>query len=129
MLSDAEAELFRRPNVGHLATLKADGTPHSTPVWVDVEDGYVLVNTARGRLKAKHVERDPRVSLSIHDVDEPLSWVTMQGRVIEITEDGAVEHIHELAKKYTGKERWNIPPGQTRVILKIQPERVASRIL
>ncbi len=99
-------------------------------MWIDLVDEHVLVNTTRERVKAKLVEKDPRVSLSVRDEYQPLTMLAFQGGVVGISEDGAVEHIHALAKKYTGKDRFaGLTPGHTRMILKIPPERVVSRIL
>ncbi|MFN2388534.1 MAG: PPOX class F420-dependent oxidoreductase [Actinomycetota bacterium] len=130
MLSDAEKDLFRKANFAHLATVGPDGTPHSTPVWVDLEDGTILVNSARGRVKMRYIERDPRVAVSVHDQENPYTMVAVRGRVTDITEDGARDHIDAMAKKYLGQERYEwMAPGEVRVILKISPERVASQMV
>ena len=115
-------ELLEAANIAHLATLMADGTPHVTPVWVDVEDSLVLVNSAEGRVKVRNLRRDPRVGLSVVDRENPYAAVSIRGRVREITEAGADEHIDALAKKYLGEERYPMrQPGEQRVIVKIEP--------
>jgi len=116
--------LDENPFVGTLTTLRPDGSPHSTIVWVDVEDGKVSFNTARGRAKPKYLEQDPRASLLVVDPDDPYRWVAVSGPV-ELTEEGADAQIDKLAKKYIGKDQypWR-NPEETRVKVVIDPERV-----
>src|SRR5438105_2818250 len=116
--------LDENPFVGTVTTLREDGSPHSTIVWVDVYDGSVGFNTARGRAKERHLERDPRVSLLMVDPNDSYKWVAVSGRA-ELTEDGADEQIDKLAKKYLGKDEypWR-NPAETRVSVKITPEKV-----
>lgn len=124
-LPERVAALLREPNFAHLATLMPDGSPQVTPVWVDFDGTHVLVNTAEGRQKPRNVRRDPRVALSVHKQDMPYVWAAIRGRVVELTHEGADEHIDALAQKYLGRERYPFrAPGERRVILKIQPERV-----
>lgn len=110
----------------HLATVMPDGTPQVTPVWVDYDGQYVLVNSARGRQKDKNMKRDSSVALSIMDPDNPYRYLEVRGRVAEITEEGADEHIDKMANKYIGQERypWR-GPGEVRVIYKIEPQRTS----
>jgi PPOX class probable F420-dependent enzyme len=116
--------LAENPFVGVITDLREDGSPHSTVVWVDVEDGKVAFNTARGRAKPLNLERDPRVSLLVVDPNDPYKWVAVSGRA-ELTEEGADEHIDRLSKKYLGKDEypWR-NPEETRVKVLIEPERV-----
>ena len=118
--------LAENPYVGILTELREDGSPHSTVVWVDVEDGKVSFNTARGRAKPTHLERDPRASLLVIDPNDPYKWVSVSGRA-ELTDAGADEQIDKLAKKYLGKDEypWRNPEEQ-RVKVLIEPERVDS---
>jgi PPOX class probable F420-dependent enzyme len=119
--------LADNPYVGVLTDLREDGSPHSTIVWVDVEDGKVSFNTARGRAKPIHLERDPRASLLVVDPEDPYKWVAVSGHA-ELTEEGADEQIDKLAKKYLGKDEypWRNPEEQ-RVKVLIEPEKVDSR--
>ena len=119
-------KLFEGKNLAFVSTLMKDGHPHITPTWIDIQDGHIFVNTAIGRIKQRNVSRDPRISISIVDQNNPYDMVTVRGRVIgQITGDAADEHIDKLAKKYLGKEKYpNRAPGEKRVILKIKPERV-----
>ncbi len=122
-LTGKALELLNRPNFAHLATLLADGSPHVTPMWIGTEDDLLTMNTAVGRVKYYNLRRDPRVAISLHDQQDPYAKVIVQGRVIEVTEEGAVPHIHELARKYLGRD-FPLPPGQTRVVVRIEPRRV-----
>jgi PPOX class probable F420-dependent enzyme len=127
VLKDKERRfLAENPYVGVLTDLRQDGSPHSTIVWVDVEDGKVSFNTARGRAKPTHLERDPRASLLVVDPKDPYKWVAVSGRA-ELTEEGADEQIDKLAKKYLGKDEypWR-NPEETRVKVLIEPEKVDS---
>jgi PPOX class probable F420-dependent enzyme len=120
--------LFRKKSFGHLATLLPNGTPQTSPVWVDFDDTYVLVNSARGRLKDKNMRQRPQVALSIQDPDDPYRYLEVRGRVVEITEQGAEEHIDRLAKRYLGLDRYPYrQPGEVRVIYKIKPERTSAQ--
>ena len=120
-------DLFEKPAFGHLATLNQDGSPQVTPVWLDVEDGMILVNSAKGRKKDRNLRRDPRVALSIIDPANPYRYLEIRGRVVEITEKGAAEHINRQAKKYLGVDKYPYKqPGEVRVLYKIQPEHFTS---
>ena len=121
-------ELFQKKSFGHLATLLPNGTPQTSPVWVDFDDTYVMVNSARGRLKDKNMRQRPQVALSIQDPDDPYRYLEVRGRVVEITEQGAEEHIDRLAKRYLGLDRYPYrQPGEVRVIYKIKPERTSTQ--
>ena len=116
--------LAENPYVGVVTDLREDGSPHSTVVWIDVEDGKVSFNTARGRAKPTHLERDPRASVIVVDPQNPYKWVSISGRA-EMTEKGADEQIDKLAKKYLGKDEypWR-KPEEKRVKVLIQPDKV-----
>ena len=112
------------PYVGVATTLRADGSPHSTIVWVDVEDGKVSFNTARGRAKSEHLEQDGRASILVVDPNDSYKWVAVSGPA-ELTEEGADAQIDKLSKKYIGKDEypWR-NPEETRVKVVIEPEKV-----
>jgi PPOX class probable F420-dependent enzyme len=113
-------DLFEKKAFAQLATLMADGSPQVSPVWVDYVDDYILINSARGRLKDKNIERDPRVAVAIQDPDNAYRKLLIRGRVIEITTEGADAHIDKMAKKYLGVESYpNRRQGEVRVIYKI----------
>jgi PPOX class probable F420-dependent enzyme len=120
-------DLFRKKAFASLATLMPSGSPQVTPVWCDYDGTHVLVNSARGRQKDRNMERDPRVALSIVDPDNPYRYMEIRGKVTEITEKGADEHINRMAKKYLDKDIYPArKPGEVRVIYKISPERVLT---
>ena len=116
-------ELLRGKNFCIVATLRADGSVHSVPVWVDVQDGYPVLNTAEGRAWPKNLQRDPRISLTVPNWENPYEYLHVRGRVSERTHDGADEHIDQLAKKYMGVEEYPLrQPGEQRVIIRVEPE-------
>ena len=123
-------DLFERETFAHFATMMPDGTPQVTPVWVDYDPDAdrVLVNTARGRQKEQNASRNPKVGLSMVDPDDPYRFVSVRGEVDELTEDGAVEHINQLARRYMDVEEY---PGLedeegARVQIRIRPDDVAA---
>ena len=118
-------DLFSKAAMANLATLMPDGSPQVTPVWCDFDGTNVLVNTAKDRVKDRNMRRDPRVSLDILDPANPYRYMGVQGRVVEMIEAGADDHIDKLAKKYLGKDKYPFrTPTEVRVIVKIQPEKV-----
>jgi PPOX class probable F420-dependent enzyme len=120
-------DLFQKRAFAHLATLMPDGRPQVTPVWCDFDGTYVRINSAKGRVKDRNMRRDPRVTLSIQDPDNPYRYLEVRGRVVEITEDGADAHIDSLAKKYLGVDTYPYrQPGETRVIYKIRPGHASA---
>jgi len=125
-LSEKQLQFLENPYVGIVTTLREDGSPHSTVVWVDVEDGIPSFNTASGRAKPKNLEQDPRAALLVIDPSDAYKWVSIDGRV-EVTTEGADPQIDKLAKKYIGKDEypWRNPDEQ-RIKVRIQPERVTA---
>ena len=120
-------DLFKKQAFANLGTIMSDGSPQVTPVWVDYDGKYVRFNSAVGRVKDRNVRRDPRVSLSILDPENPYRYVAIRGRVVEITQQGAEEHIDSLSQKYLGKAYPYRQPGEVRVIYKVEPEKVSPR--
>jgi len=119
------AELLKAPNFCVVATLRADGSIHAAPVWVDIEDGRPVLNTAEGRAWPRNLERDPRVTLTVQNLENPYEYVTIRGRVAERTHEGADEHIDRMAKKYLGRDTYPFrQPGEQRVIIRVEPEHV-----
>lgn len=125
-LTDWQAELLRGRNWGNLATLRADGSPHVTPVWVDYDGEFPLVNSAYGRAKIRHIRRDPRVSLTVLPSENLQRGYLEVSGTAELVEEGAVEQIHRLAKKYLGRDEYALRPGERRVTIRIHPERVGG---
>jgi len=123
-LDDKAQKFLEQPFVGTVTTLRDDGSPHSTIVWVDTNTGEVSFNTATGRAKEKHLRRDPRVSLLVVDPENTYKWVAVSGRA-ELTTDGADGQIDRLAKKYLGQDEypWR-NPEEERITVRITPEHV-----
>ncbi len=120
-------DLFTKKAFAHLATLMPDGSPQVTPVWCDYDGTYILVNSAKGRVKDKNMRRNRKVGITIVDPDNPYRHLAMRGEVAEITEQGADTHIDKLAKKYMGKDKYPLrQPGEVRVVYKIRPDRVTT---
>ena len=125
MLTDDDRRLLGAPHFAVIATLMPDGSPHTSTVWVDTDGDDILVNTAEGRVKPVNVRRDPRVSLSVVDPENPYRYVEIRGRVVDITQEGADESINQLAKKYLGVDQYPYrQPGEVRVIYRVKPEHV-----
>src|SRR2546429_3855344 len=115
------------PAFGNLGTLMKDGSPQVTPIWVDYDGKFVRFNSAKGRVKDKNIRRDPRVSISLQDPANPYRYLEIRGKVVEITENGADDHINKLSKKYLGNPVYPFrKPGEVRVTYKIEPEKVSS---
>ena len=118
-------DLFQKRAFANLGTLMPDGSPQVTPVWIDLEGGRLVVNTAKGRVKDRNMRRDPRVSLAIMDPENPYRFLEVRGRVVQISEQGADAHIDKMAKKYLGQDSYpHRRPGEVRVRYLIEPERV-----
>jgi PPOX class probable F420-dependent enzyme len=117
-------ELLKGKNFCHVATLRADGSVHGVPVWVDVQEGRPVLNTAEGRAWPRNLERDPRVTLTVQNMENPYEYLAVRGHVAERTHEGAGEHIDALAKKYMGVERYPRQPGEQRLIIRVEPEHV-----
>ena len=117
-------DLFEKKTFAAFSTLMPDGTPQTTPVWVDYQGGEIWVNSAVGRQKDKTVRRDPRVAIALIDPDNPYRYVEVRGRVREITQDGADAHIDRMAKKYLGQDKYPYrQPDEERVLYKIGIEK------
>ena len=117
-------DLFQKKAFGGFTTLMPDGSPQTTPVWVDHQNGEIWVNSAVGRQKDRNVRRDPRVAVAVMDPDNPYRYVEVRGRVREITQDGADTHIDKMAKKYLGKDTYPFrQAGEQRVLYKISIEK------
>src|SRR4249920_808346 len=122
-LSQRARALLEAPNLAFLATAMADGSPQVTPVWIALENGYITINTATGRVKERNMRRDPRVAISVADKDDFYSRTSVRGRVVEMSEgEEADRHIDALALKHLGQERY---PGhndrERRVKVVIEP--------
>ncbi len=118
-------ELLQGKNFCVVSTLRSDGNVQGAPVWVDVQDGQPVLNTAEGRAWPRNLERDPRVTLTIQNMENPYEYLEVRGRVAQRTHDGADEHIDAMAKKYLGQDEYPFrQPGEQRVIIRVEPEHV-----
>ena len=127
VIPDSHLDLFQKKAFAHLATLMPSGEPQVTPVWVDYDGQYVVINTAEGRQKDKNLQRDGRVALSIADPDNPYRYLEIRGRVAGRTLEGADRHIDAMAKKYLGQDKYPYrQPGEVRVLYKVEPERTSG---
>ena len=124
-MNQKAAGLFSEKNLVYIATIMKDGAPQVSPVWANYEDGYILVNTAEGRIKHKNVVRDPRVAVSVTAISNPLNMTTIRGTVVELIPDCEYEHADKLTRQYLGREHYPFKrDDEKRVILKIKPDKV-----
>jgi PPOX class probable F420-dependent enzyme len=121
-IPESHADILRKRSFAHVATTNADGSPQVTPVWVDYDGEYILINSAAGRKKDRNMRARPQVAISVQDPDNPYRYLGIEGVVAEITEQGAAAHIHALSQKYHGRD-YDLSSGETRVIYKIRPTR------
>jgi len=124
-LEQKAIDLLKGKNLVFIATLMKDGSPQLSPVWADYEDGFVMVNTAEGRIKHKNVLNDTRVAVSVVANENPLDMTTIRGKVVEILPDYDYVHINKLTKKYMGIENYPFRrEGEKRIVFKIKPDKV-----
>lgn len=129
-IPESHRNMFEKPLYAVVTTMMPDGQPQSTVVWVDYDGEFVRINTTRGRQKDRNLQQNPRVTVVI--MEDPWHWIEVRGQVETMTEDGAVEHIEALSRKYTGKgyygdfNTWAQPTDETRVMVKIRPTKVTT---
>ena len=117
-------KLLEDPNYAVISTVNRDGSILSTVVWVNLADGHVAVNSARGRRWPTNLERDPHVTVLVYEQGNPYDYVEIRGTATATT-DGADEHIDALAKKYTGQDKFpGHRPGEQRIKFVIEPTRI-----
>ena len=119
------ARLFQIRNLAFVSTLSKDGSPHITPVWAEIVEDLILINTFETSAKNKHISKDKRVAISVVEQNNPFNMVSIKGRVIEQTTEGADDHLKRLAKRYLGIGKYYYrKPNHKRIIIKILPEKV-----
>jgi PPOX class probable F420-dependent enzyme len=125
-LPDEARKALEGKNFWHLATVNPDGSPQSTPIWVHTRNGKLFVNTASDRRKARNLDHNPSVALSLHGADNPYTSIQIQGRVVDrIIGDEAEADIDSLSEKYTGVTPYPYrAPGERRVTYVIEPTKV-----
>jgi PPOX class probable F420-dependent enzyme len=128
VLSEKARALIARPVLASLATLNPDGSPQITPLWVDIDGDDVVFNTAQGRKKARNLERDSRVAVTVIDPDDQYNVVAFQGTVSDVTTEGADAHIDALAKKYLGVDTYPMRrEGEVRLRVRVRTDRIAMQ--
>jgi PPOX class probable F420-dependent enzyme len=117
-------DVTKKKAFAQLATIMPDGSPHVSPVWFDLDGQHILINSAKGRVKDRNIRRDPRVGIDIVDPDNPYRHLSIRGRVVDITENGADADIDKLTKKYLGQDTYpNRTAAEVRVTYRIEIER------
>ena len=123
-LSSQAKELLDGKNFACVATIMPDGSPQVAPVWVERDGDTVVLNATESRQRTKNLRRDPRVAIAVFDLKNPYKKVLIRGKAVEITRDGAEEHIDKLSMKYNGRKYPDHNPADPRTIIRIVPERV-----
>ena len=127
MLSERDRRIIDAPNFASVATLMPDGSPQVSTIWIDRDGDDVLFNTAEGRVKTENLRRDGRVAISVFDQQDHDEQVIVRGTVVDITTEGADDHIDFLAMKYLGAETYPYrDPSEQRVIVRVRPEHVSD---
>jgi len=125
LIPDSHAGILDTKALLYLGTQNKDGSPQVSPVWFKTNGDIIEVNSAKDRLKDINMRARPKVSIAIVDPENAYRWVGIQGTVVEITENGAEEHIDALANKYLGVDSYpNRQAGQVRVIYRIRADKV-----
>ncbi len=128
VLSPKARELIERPVLASLSTLNADGSPQISPLWIDLDGDNVVFNTARGRVKARNIEHDQRVAATVIDPDDAYNVVAFRGTVIDITTEGADDHIDWLAHKYLGADSYpNRRQDEVRIRVIVRTDHIAMQ--
>lgn len=123
-LTEQQVRILNGKNFATVATVMPDGSPEATVVWIETDGTYIYLNTAFPRLKARNLQRDPRVAITVFGCKDPYNEVlAIRGRA-ELILEGADEHIDKLSRMYEGKPFKDFRQGQTRVIVKVTPERI-----
>jgi PPOX class probable F420-dependent enzyme len=126
-LPDGLLALLRLPSPCYVSTLMPDGSPQLTQTWVDTDGEHVLINSVAGFQKIRNIERDPRVALTVSDPDNPSRYFAVRGQVLNVTADGAADHIEKLAQRYLGGPYpWYGGRDQTRLLITIEADRISS---
>ena len=120
-------DLIDGPNIAHIATLLPDGAPHTVPIWIDREGDRIAFLTGPGSRKARNLDRDPRVALSLTKRDDWTTMAHIRGRVVERIEgDRAWEIVDRIAQKYIPVP---YPRDEERIVYLVEPERAFAQAL
>jgi PPOX class probable F420-dependent enzyme len=124
-IPDEAKHLFENKDFAHVATINSDGSPQVSAIWIGIDGDLITFNTAEGRVKTKNLRDNPNVAISITDQDNPYENLIIQGKVVEMAQDGADDDIDALAKRYLDADSYPFrQPGEERVIVKIEPQKV-----
>jgi PPOX class probable F420-dependent enzyme len=124
-ISPGFRKLLREPAFCQLATLMPDGSPQITQVWVETDGEHILINTPEGSQKEWNVRRDPRVAVNVVDPSNAWRLAMVRGRVVNVSNEGAVEQIDRLAKKYLNQDTYPFHrPDQVRTTIEIAPDKI-----
>ena len=128
VLSEKARALIARPVLASLATLNPGGSIQITPLWIDRDGDDVVFNTAQGRKKARNLERDGRVAVTVIDPDDPYNVVAFSGTVTDVSTEGADAHIDALAKKYLGVDTYPMRrEGEVRIRVTVRTDHIAMQ--
>ncbi len=122
-LAPDQVKLLNPPHFATVATVMPDGSPEATVVWIESDADHVYFNTAMHRLKARNIQRNPNVAVTVFDPSDPYRGLAVRGRA-ELILEGAVEHIQKVSRAYTGEAFRDLGPDEVRVIVRITPEKV-----
>ncbi len=126
-IPDSHQRLLSEPVIAYLSTIMPDGRPQVNPVWCDYDGTYVRVNAADDRQKTRNMQRRKFATVLLMDQAGPYFWMEIRGRVINMTTAGAMDHMHVMAKKYTGRDQYTpVREEEVRVMFTIEPERVVT---
>ena len=132
-IPESHQDLLNGPRVAALTTVMPDGQPQTTVVWCNFDGSYVLVNTMRGFQKEKNMRANPKVTLLCYDPCEPLRSLEIRGLVVEMTEEGALDHLDGLSELYTGRKPYfgecvpvEFKEKETPVLCKILPTHIVT---
>ena len=126
-IPDSHKRLLTEPVIANLATIMADGRPQVHPVWCDYDGTYLRVNAAQDRQKGRNMRHREFATILLMDPASPYFWMEIRGRVIQHATEGAMDHMHTMAKKYTDRDTYTpLRDGEVRVMYTIEPERVVT---
>jgi PPOX class probable F420-dependent enzyme len=125
-LSPAVRKLAALPILIVVATRRTDGSVQLNPVWFELNDGYIWLNSNTGRSWPKNLQRDREATMLLIDPKTPDRYAQIRGRLVSLIPDPSHEFIDRLAQRYTGKKFRELEPDEHRVTLKIQPLRVTG---
>lgn len=125
-LTPAVRALLDAPNYAVVATVSPTDLLHTSVVWIDTDGEHVLLNTLEGRQKLANLRRDPRATVTVVEEGNWYRWASIHGRAVEMTQEGARQHLHALSRKYEGHDFPYLKPEHVRWKILIRPERVVT---